>query len=439
MRNSQKGSIVPVLLVIIALFVIGGGVYIYENKKAETPTPVSTEAQTQNSVEQTNAQNTPVTTTQQNSVNNSSNSSTNNSAQTSKNPIISLVSSASAPIGSTIIVKGSNLDPLGGHQGIGWLTHSHIFVNIKNSVGQTAILWEGGSQGGPAPISNRISATLSQSLCVISEEAAGGCPSYQYLAITPGQYYLSVSVDGRGASNVIPITVIASPVAKPVISSITSSNNVKGQFRPGDEVVMNGFNFPVTGKQLPIVWIGSTKVTNVSGLMSATNQQIKFTAPALAPGSYNLYVTGTVRVQTADLASVDYTVQSNAVSVKVLARLAIHSISSPASVGNTISISGTGFTWPSSSPNSSLAHVYIQTSTMSGPESSGLLWAGYPTSDNSITFILPSSFCTLGGDPGVPCTRQTSLTAGTYKVTVSANNLTSSPIDFKIQKNERSF
>jgi len=33
MKNSKKGFIVPVLLVIIALLVVGGGVYVYENKK----------------------------------------------------------------------------------------------------------------------------------------------------------------------------------------------------------------------------------------------------------------------------------------------------------------------------------------------------------------------------------------------------------------------
>jgi hypothetical protein len=38
MKNSQKGFVVPLLIAIIALLVIGGGVYIYENKKAEAPT-----------------------------------------------------------------------------------------------------------------------------------------------------------------------------------------------------------------------------------------------------------------------------------------------------------------------------------------------------------------------------------------------------------------
>lgn len=35
MKDSQKGFIVPVLVVIIALLVVGGGVYVYKNKKAE--------------------------------------------------------------------------------------------------------------------------------------------------------------------------------------------------------------------------------------------------------------------------------------------------------------------------------------------------------------------------------------------------------------------
>lgn len=37
MKNLQKGFIAPVILVIIALLVIGGGVYVYENKKSEVP------------------------------------------------------------------------------------------------------------------------------------------------------------------------------------------------------------------------------------------------------------------------------------------------------------------------------------------------------------------------------------------------------------------
>ncbi len=37
MKNKQKGFIIPFLLVIIALIVIGGGVYIYNKNSVETP------------------------------------------------------------------------------------------------------------------------------------------------------------------------------------------------------------------------------------------------------------------------------------------------------------------------------------------------------------------------------------------------------------------
>jgi hypothetical protein len=63
MKNSQKGFIVPVLLVIIALLVVGGGVYIYENKKVEIPAVVDTGTQpTNQNQQQTNTQTPPVTT-----------------------------------------------------------------------------------------------------------------------------------------------------------------------------------------------------------------------------------------------------------------------------------------------------------------------------------------------------------------------------------------
>ena len=66
MKNLQKGFIVPVLLVIIALLVIGGGVYVYKNKKVEVPAVVD------NGAQQTNTQTPPVS-AQQNTVTNPSN------------------------------------------------------------------------------------------------------------------------------------------------------------------------------------------------------------------------------------------------------------------------------------------------------------------------------------------------------------------------------
>ncbi|KKR53290.1 MAG: hypothetical protein UT90_C0011G0016 [Parcubacteria group bacterium GW2011_GWA1_40_21] len=61
MKNLQKGFIAPVLLVIIALLVVGGGVYVYKNKKAEVPAVVDTETR-QSNQQQTNTQTTPVNT-----------------------------------------------------------------------------------------------------------------------------------------------------------------------------------------------------------------------------------------------------------------------------------------------------------------------------------------------------------------------------------------
>jgi len=54
---NQKGFTMPVLLVSIALLVIGGGVYIYNNKKAEAPADTTTQT---NQIP--NTQNTNVTT-----------------------------------------------------------------------------------------------------------------------------------------------------------------------------------------------------------------------------------------------------------------------------------------------------------------------------------------------------------------------------------------
>lgn len=65
MKNSQKGFIVPVLLVIIALLVVGGGVYVYKNKKVEVPAVVDTGTQPVNqNQQQTNTQTSPVNTQQ---------------------------------------------------------------------------------------------------------------------------------------------------------------------------------------------------------------------------------------------------------------------------------------------------------------------------------------------------------------------------------------
>ena len=62
MKNSQKGFVVPLLIGIIALLVIAGGVYVYENNKAKAPVVVDTGLQQIDQVQpQTNTQNIPAT------------------------------------------------------------------------------------------------------------------------------------------------------------------------------------------------------------------------------------------------------------------------------------------------------------------------------------------------------------------------------------------
>ncbi len=178
MKNQNKGFVVSAILGAIALLIIGG-LYVYENKKVESPASIN-------------------------------NLSTETSPATTTNPVISLVSSATTPIGSSVTIKGTNLDPLGGYSGIGWMTSPHIFVKIKNKdTGQVTILWRGGAPAsdGPHPISNKITFTLPQSICMINADGAGGCPADRYTKITPGQYSLSVSVDGRGTSNALSLAV----------------------------------------------------------------------------------------------------------------------------------------------------------------------------------------------------------------------------------------
>ncbi len=68
MKNKQEGFIVPLLIAIIAVLVIGGVVYIYNNKKAEIPAVIDTTTQQSNQNEQqTNTKTPPVNTQTNNS------------------------------------------------------------------------------------------------------------------------------------------------------------------------------------------------------------------------------------------------------------------------------------------------------------------------------------------------------------------------------------
>lgn len=65
MKNNQKGFIVPLLIAVIALLAIGGGIYVYNNKKTEAPAVVDTGTQQTNAQTQKINQSTTLTPEQQ--------------------------------------------------------------------------------------------------------------------------------------------------------------------------------------------------------------------------------------------------------------------------------------------------------------------------------------------------------------------------------------
>ncbi len=103
MKNSKKGFIIPLLLVIIAVLVVGGGVYVYKNKKAEVPAIVDTGAQPVNqNQQQTNTQTPPVS-TKKNAPDNPSSNTTEKI--TSTEPFITILS----PNGGEVYKAGDSI------------------------------------------------------------------------------------------------------------------------------------------------------------------------------------------------------------------------------------------------------------------------------------------------------------------------------------------
>lgn len=150
MKNSQKGFIVPVLLVVIALLVVGGGIYIYKNKKVEVPAVVNTGTQ------QTN----------------------NPPTQTDTSfKVLSPKAGDSWKIGGTYSVKFQNL-PKGSFVQ-GWLQDKNGASTGSASIGVV----ETGRDGNP---SSNIQITIPSQWC------GGECGAVEY--VTPGQYRLLLRI-----------------------------------------------------------------------------------------------------------------------------------------------------------------------------------------------------------------------------------------------------
>jgi len=121
------------------------------------------------------------------------------SLTTSIKPIINSVLPQEASIGSTIVIVGENFDPIGETATIGWATHSHVVVYMENSQSEKGILF---AEVLP-PAKNQITVTIDSEVCTVLP-AANFCDP---MPVTPGQYSLTVSVDGRGISNEVPISI----------------------------------------------------------------------------------------------------------------------------------------------------------------------------------------------------------------------------------------
>ncbi len=121
------------------------------------------------------------------------------SPTTSIKPIINSVLPQEASIGLTIVIAGENFDPIGETATIGWATHSHVVVYMENSQGEKGILF---AEVSP-PTKNQITVTIDSEVCTVLPAANFCAP----MSVTHGRYLLSISVDGRGTSNEVPISI----------------------------------------------------------------------------------------------------------------------------------------------------------------------------------------------------------------------------------------
>lgn len=230
MKNLQKGFIVPVLLAIIAVLVIGGGVYIYESKKTETPPVVNNQNQLPNqNQQQTNTQTPPVKTPANNPP-----SQTDTSFK-----VLSPKAGDSWKIGGVYSVKFQNL-PKGSFVQ-GWLQDKNGANTGTASIG----IIDTGRDGNP---SSNIQITVPSQWC------GGECGAVEY--VTPGQYRLLLRIYPNvnnssyqtfysdyftltsNQTTSLPTSCVDQPETKAVITSLSSYSGPVGT-----SVEIRGCNF----------------------------------------------------------------------------------------------------------------------------------------------------------------------------------------------------
>ena len=175
-KNTQSGFIIPLIIGIVALFIIAGGVYFaYEKGKSA----------------EVNQVNTSVIPAQAGIQSQTSGSNSSTSTSTEPTPIITSINPTSAKIGDTVAVSGSNLRGFEGDKNL-WIQ------NVSSGV-------KGIIHGDAGASDQSIKFNLTDKYCTAETSYSGNaCPSY--LTITPGNYVVYANPWGV-TSNSVPLLI----------------------------------------------------------------------------------------------------------------------------------------------------------------------------------------------------------------------------------------
>lgn len=183
MKNKQKGYVVPIL-VVVAVLVIGSGIYLYSQNKVENDM--------QHVVSQNTAGN-----SQANQTNTSSND---------RSPVLSSVTPSTVSAGAALTLYGSGFlhTPPGGTMP---QNQNGIGVVLKNSSGQQVTLWP--TVWNMEVKENSIVLNLPASVCLQVERGCGSSdPASYYMKIIPGNYSVALVIPQTGVtSNTVSFTV----------------------------------------------------------------------------------------------------------------------------------------------------------------------------------------------------------------------------------------
>lgn len=188
MKNLQKGFIVPLLLVIIALLFAGGGTYVYTQQK-QSNEPIIGNQTTQITQPTTPVSPTPFT---NNTSNDMAQCPINNFSVNDSPPVITSITPSSGPVGTTIEIQGCNF--LGGE--------GDKILSFMNSKGEKGVL--NGVMDKTTRTSNTVlKVTLSRTICKFISNSGLDCP---VLELAPGAYTV-YSTSYGGNSNTVNFTV----------------------------------------------------------------------------------------------------------------------------------------------------------------------------------------------------------------------------------------